>query len=129
MAHVHGIDAACPVLEKAVGEAAGGGACVEADETVHVKLIIFDGREELVRAPADEAFHAHELELRGYLIGVARFLDHDGLAFGVLLIKYGDFARHDEAAGLFLALGKSLIENELVGTGLGYHSAFLRLSL
>ena len=90
---------------------------------------MFDGGEELVRAAADKAFHTHELELRGDLVGVARLLDHEGLAFGVFLVENGDFARHDEAAGLFLAFGKPLIENELVGTGLGYHSSFLRFLL
>jgi hypothetical protein len=129
VAYVHGIDAARTMLEQAVGEAARGSTRIEADEAGHIQLVVFDGREELVRASTHEAFHAHELELRGYLVGVARFLDHDGLAFGMLLIEYGDFARHDEAAGLFLALGKSLVENELVGTGLGYHSAFLRFLL
>ena len=117
------------MLEKAVGEATGGSTCVKADEAVHIELIMFDGGEELVRTTAHEAFHANKLELRGDLVGVARLLDDDGLAFGVLLIEDGDLARHDEAAGLFLALGKSLVENELVGTGLGYHNAILRFLL
>ena len=109
--HVHGVDFRRPVLEQAVGEAARGGTGVEADEPGDVQLEMFDGGEQLVRAPADVAFDADQRKnrIRRQLVaGLVHFLKHAGP------VVHRHLARHDQPLRHFAAFRQPLHENQLI---------------
>ena len=107
-ADVEGEDAPGAVLQEAVGEAARGGADVEAAEVGDVEPEGVKGALEFLAAAADEAGFGEEGELGAFGDGLA------GLE-GLLAVEE-DFAGEDEALGRLAGVDEAGLDKGLVET-------------
>jgi hypothetical protein len=107
-ADIVGVDSGGAVLEEAVGEAAGGGTDIEADEAGDIDVEVVQGAFEFEAAAADVAWGFFDPE-----DGVE---GDEGAGFEAGLIIDENLAGEDEAFGLFAGGAKALLYECLVQT-------------
>ncbi len=112
VAGVDGEDGGCAALEHAVGEAAGGGADVDAVEAGEVDVPVGEGVLELEAAAAD-VFEVGAEEADGGVGG------DGGAGLVDALLVDEDAAGEDEGLGALAGGGVAVVDEEFVETDLG----------
>ena len=114
-AHVDGVDLGRAALEQAVGEAAGGGPHVEADEAGGIDAEVVERTFELESAAAHEAGRPVEVDLSVGGDERSRLVD--------ALAADAHPAGHDETPRLGAALGEAPLDEQDVEARLGWARA------
>ena len=126
-AYVHGVDAGGPVLQEAVGKAAGAGPGIQTDEAGHIQLEIFQDGQELVGSATDVALLFQQDEHGVFGVGMPRFVHLERRRAGREPFRgESDLAGHDETAGLLAAFGKALQMDEGIRALTGYSGTHAR---
>ena len=106
-AHIDGDDGDSATLQEAIGEAAGGGANVEAAEAVRLDAEGVEGGFELAAAAADVGLDLGEVERRAFVEHGGGFHEGERSAAGA--------PGHDQPPGGLARLGEAPVDEQLVG--------------